>query len=89
MGYVVGAEEIVLNDYNFATTLENHDHLLVNFYAPWCGACQELAPEYTKAADLLEEKSLVVAKVNAVENDMLSNLYNINEYPTLKMFIHG
>ena len=46
---------LVLNDDNFDAALRDHSNIMVKFYAPWCSHCQSLAPEYSKAAKLLEE----------------------------------
>ncbi|RGB36375.1 hypothetical protein C1646_697398 [Rhizophagus diaphanus] len=61
--------------------------VLVEFFAPWCGHCKNLAPEYKKAAENL--KGLV--KVAAIDCDDQSNrnvcsAYDVKGFPTIKLF---
>lgn len=37
---------MVLHDSDFEQALKDYDLILVEFYAPWCGHCKKLAPEY-------------------------------------------
>ena len=63
---------------------------VAEFYAPWCGHCQRLTPEYTKAAKRLAGAVRFTAiNCDAAENKALCGRYDIKGFPTLKIFDHG
>lgn len=64
---------------------------LVEFYAPWCGHCQSLEPEYKSAAKSLEEEApkVQLAKVDATKEEKLASRFGIEGFPTLKLFRDG
>jgi protein disulfide-isomerase A1 len=70
---------IVLNDNTFDAELAKHEFLLVEFYAPWCGQCKKLAPQYEAAALKLAEQDpkRFVAKVDVTENKALEDRFAI------------
>jgi protein disulfide-isomerase A1 len=82
---------LVLDDNNFDEELKKHKSILVEFYAPWCGHCKTLAPEYAKAAEILRglESPFYLAKIDATVSSELSQRFSIEGFPTLKFFRDG
>ncbi|KAL1539007.1 Thioredoxin-like domain [Salvia divinorum] len=84
---------LTLDHSNFSDVVSKHDFIVVEFYAPWCGHCKSLAPEYEKAASVLSshEPTIVLAKVDANEeaNKELATEYKIQGFPTLKILRNG
>ena len=68
----------------------NNQPIIVEFYAPWCGHCKQLAPEYAKAATNLKGMVLFGA-VNCDEaaNKPLCGQFQVQGFPTIKIFPHG
>ncbi|KAG9061599.1 hypothetical protein KI688_007178 [Linnemannia hyalina] len=79
---------VVVTDRDFEEkVLKSGKNVLVEFYAPWCGYCKNLAPTYEKlAADFANEKDVVVAKVDATVEQSVASKYGVTSYPTLKYF---
>ncbi|KAL9692475.1 hypothetical protein quinque_015782 [Culex quinquefasciatus] len=77
---------VELTDGNFERLVVKSDEVwVVEFYAPWCGHCQQLAPEYKKAASAL--KGVVkVGGVNCDEQKSVCGQYGVRGFPTIKIF---
>ncbi|KAF4016604.1 hypothetical protein G4228_008168 [Cervus hanglu yarkandensis] len=84
--YSSSDDVIELTPSNFNREVIQSDSLwLVEFYAPWCGHCQRLTPEWKKAATALKD----VVKVGAVDADKHQSLggqYGVQGFPTIKIF---
>ncbi|XP_063305034.1 protein disulfide-isomerase A3 [Pelobates fuscus] len=82
------SDVLELTDDNFEKVAPQHSILLVEFFAPWCGHCKKLAPEYESAATRLKG-TLSLAKVDCTANSAICNKYGVSGYPTLKIFRDG
>jgi len=82
---------LVLHDSDFPNIITEFPYILIEFYAPWCGHCQRLAPAYGEAAKALLAKnsSIKLAKVDATKEGESAKSYGVRGYPTIFFFING
>lgn len=62
--------------------------LVVDFWAPWCGPCRMMAPEFSKAAAELKGQARLV-KLNTEDHPVAGQRYNIRGIPTMAAFAGG
>jgi len=76
-----------LTESNFDSIALAPKHVFVKFYAPWCGHCKKLAPDWEKLANAFSgENDVVIAKVDAEKQKALGTKYEVTGYPTLIYF---
>ena len=78
-----------LNNENYSVEVEQSElPVLIDFWAPWCGPCKVMAPEFVQAAGQLEP-AVRLAKVNTETEPSLGAQFGIRSIPTLVMFQGG
>ncbi|PAV76720.1 hypothetical protein WR25_21045 isoform B [Diploscapter pachys] len=81
-----------LNEIDFETYVLNKrddETWIVDFFAPWCGPCQQLAPEYQRAARSLKshkEDKIIMASVDCQAHPQLCKSQKVNSYPTIRLY---
>uniref|UniRef100_A0A671XFB3 Protein disulfide isomerase family A, member 5 n=1 Tax=Sparus aurata TaxID=8175 RepID=A0A671XFB3_SPAAU len=81
-----------LTDESFDSFLEEHPAALIMFYAPWCGHCKKMKPEYDEAAEILNkgaDSPGVLAAVDSTVHKSVGDRFKISGFPTLKYFEKG
>jgi protein disulfide-isomerase A1 len=85
--FIAAQSDVVeLTAANFDEVVQNTPNILIEFYAPWCGHCKNLAPEYEKAATELKAKGVTLAKIDGSAEQAIAQQYGIKGFPTLFYF---
>ncbi|KAI3752580.1 hypothetical protein L2E82_24614 [Cichorium intybus] len=84
------AEYITLTEENFEKEVGQDRDALVEFYAPWCGHCKKLAPEFERLGNAFKKAtSVLIGKVDCDEHKDVCTKYEVQGYPSIKFFPKG
>ena len=80
---LLDGQPVELSDANFDKVVGASDlPVVVDFWAPWCGPCRQMAPQFEQAAGSLKGKALLV-KVNSDDSPRTASRFGIRSIPTL------
>ncbi len=86
---LLDTKPVELTNANFDEVIVNSDiPVIVDFWAPWCGPCKMMAPNFEKAAAEFPLKALFT-KVNTENEQNLGARFNIRSIPTIIVFKGG
>lgn len=74
---------------NFETFLGENKHVLVKFFAPWCGHCKKMKPEFENASTEIEKAALADVDCTSDGGKPVCEKYGVSGYPTVKWFTQG
>jgi protein disulfide-isomerase A1 len=80
------SDVISLTEDTFNDFIAEHELVLAEFFAPWCGHCKALAPKYEEAATELKAKNIPLVKVDCTAEEDICREQGVEGYPTLKVF---
>jgi len=87
--YIYTAQPINMTGMQLTRAIEKTDELLVvDFWATWCGPCQQFAPTFKQVAAQLEPKARFI-KIETEAEQAISAKYSIRSIPTLAIFKNG
>jgi len=78
---------INLTTENFTETIETNETVIIDFWAQWCGPCQQFGPIFEKVAE--NNPDIKFAKVNTEEQKELAGQFGIQSIPTLAIIKEG
>ena len=84
---LVSASDVIsLTRDTFNDFIKEHDLVLAEFFAPWCGHCKALAPKYEEAATELKAKNIPLVKVDCTEEEEVCSAQGVQSFPTVRVF---
>lgn len=86
---LLSVHPIIANDQNFSRFIEKNDlPVVVDFWASWCGPCQQFAPVFSQVSHEMATQACFI-KLDTENNQMIASRYQIRSIPTLMIFHHG
>jgi len=76
-----------LTSQNFDEKVSSNDIVILDFWAPWCGPCQQFGPIFEKVSEQYPE--ILFGKINTEEEKDIAMYFNIQSIPTVAIMREG
>ncbi len=80
---------IATTDEDFRSLIQQHEKVVVTYFANWCGACRLFAPKYKKISDKEAFQGITFLVINAEENPESRKLAGVSNLPYFAVFKNG
>lgn len=88
--FVYATLPIVLTPENFFEVTGSTKPTFVKFFAPWCGHCKKMKPDWDKLASIMDYDKITIADVDCTESGKeICSSEDVQGFPTLKYFENG
>ena len=72
----------------FQEIIQSEKPVLIDFFATWCGPCQQLAPILKQVKEVMGER-ISILKIDVEKNEQLAAQYQVKGVPTMLLFQNG
>ena len=72
----------------FQEIIQSDKPVLIDFFATWCGPCQQLAPILKQVKEVMGER-ISILKIDVEKNEQLAAQYQVKGVPTMLLFQNG
>lgn len=79
----------ISTDADFEQTIQEHDLVIVKYYADWCGSCKLFAPKYRRLSEEEAYSDVLFLDINAEENEQARKKAGVDNLPFFATFKGG
>lgn len=80
---------LTMSDHDFSLALEQHEKVIVKYYADWCGSCKLFAPKFRRLSDDSRFNGVMFLDVNSETNPEARKLAGVDNLPFFATFRNG
>ena len=80
---------ILGTDADFQQTLNENNHVIVKYFADWCGSCKLISPKFKRLSNDERFTEIAFVEINAEENEVARKAANVDNLPYFATFKNG